>query len=289
MSWKSYLNEVTNKSKVIDIHTFNLSKLYSDFNRKYFDNKLPVVPVVLKKLKNYGGITQLRGIKQFGRIKSMSIDYIAISTFLETTEERLYGILVHEMCHVWVHMVDNVYNDRGGQHGLYFKDIFYTIQKKTPFTIPLNDDTVGLEISGNVKAKQLYVVLRTHLNVSTTNKKYSVMLFSKPIPNSDLVKLKTHYTYPTTEKLDYYNSNEKQLLKYTIKRKLTITISFQFIDDDLAELIKRNGKYLDSIHPSEEKDAINVKSKDLQRLMLKYAKEKDPVKKAGLLHNIKNF
>jgi len=70
---------------------------------------------------------------------------------------------------------------------------------------------------------------------------------------------------------------------------MTRTLGFQFIDDDLAELIKRNGKYLDSIHPSEEKDAINVKSKDLQRLMSKYAEEKDPVKKAGLLNNIKNF
>lgn len=289
MNWKKYLKESTDKSKIIDLHNYNLSNLYSEFNRKYFENKLPVVPVLLKKLKGYGGITQLRVFKRGRYITKVDIEYIAISTFIETTEERLFGILAHEMCHVWVHAVDNIHNDRGGQHGIYFTSIFDKIKNKTPFKVPLTDETVGLEISSNVKAKQLYVVLRTHLNVNIPNKKYSVIVFSNNIQTSDLLRLKTNYIWPKTETIGYYISNERQLLKHKIKRKYTSQLGFYYIPDELAELIKKNGKYLDSIHPSEEKEAINIKSNDLKRMMLKYSEEKDPKRKAQMLDIIKNF
>ena len=250
MSWKEYLQETTKKIDIIDLHTFNLSKLYSDFNRKYFENKLPTVPVIIKKLKRAGGVTQVTS-KRIGGVtvlSTMKINYVAISSFLETTKERLYGIMAHEMCHVWVHMVDNVFNDVGGQHGYHFKKILNTIQKRTKFNVPMTDDTKGLEISGNVKEKQLYTVLRTHIKTN----KYSVVLFNKALTVGDLDRLKENYVWPTSEKLEYYISKERQLLKFPIKRKLTRSISFQFIDKDLAEMIKKNGKYLDTIHPNED-------------------------------------
>ena len=250
MDWKTYLEEAVKRQDIIDIHTYNLSKLYTDFNRKYFENKLPNVPVIIKKLRRAGGVTQMSAKTIGGTVipSSMNINYVAISSFLETTKERLYGIMAHEMCHVWVHMVDNVFKDPGGMHGYHFKKILNTIQKRTPFNVPMTDDTAGLEISGNVKVKQLYVILRTHIKTS----KYSVMSFNKALDKGDLDRLKENFMWPVDEKLEYYISKEKQLLKFPIKRKLTRQVSFTVIDKDLAEMIKKNGKYLDTIHPNED-------------------------------------
>lgn len=260
MHWKEYLKEATKKPKVVDIHTYNLSKLYSDFNRKYFENKLSNIPVILKKLKNAGGITRVSA-KRIGRMvlpDSIKVQFIAISTFIETTEERLYGILAHEMCHAWVHMVDGIYKDYGGQHGLNFKRILNTVQKRTPFNVPMTDDTAGLEISGNVKSKQLYVVLRTDIKTN----KYYVMLFNKSLSIADLDRLKNNFTWPKDETLGYYNSKEKQLLRFPVKRKMTRSLQFNYIDKDLAELVKKTGKFIDAIHPTEETKKKNKNMED---------------------------
>ena len=75
-----------------------------------------------------------------------------MSSFIETTKERIYGIMMHEMIHVWVVYISR---DPYDSHGPKFTSKLKELRKKTPFDIPLTDNTEGLEVSTNVKTKTL--------------------------------------------------------------------------------------------------------------------------------------
>jgi predicted SprT family Zn-dependent metalloprotease len=115
----------------------DFKKKYNDFNKKYFDNKLPDDLEINFKLrrKNVFG-EALREIDPFTKeIKHLEIRLNSIIKNFD--EEYADGILLHEMIHIYQYITDT-YND-ANPHGFSFLKIRKEIMEKGSPYIPLRE------------------------------------------------------------------------------------------------------------------------------------------------------
>lgn len=237
MKFKDLINE----EEYVDIQKVNFKQMYDEFNRKYFENKLPNIPILIKPLKSFGG-----RVLVFGYPKSNKVGHIIglhMSSFLKSSLERYKAILAHEMIHVYVHSVLGIFQDEGDpSHGKHFKEKLRELNTKTPFKIPLGDelDDREEEVSDSVKRKKYYVVIRID-NTKQNDKKINI--FSKELNFDELEILRNIAFENKNVSFEYYVSDEKGLLTYKPSPKSVLYKSQWYsMDNGLYNTIKENGK-----------------------------------------------
>ena len=94
MNFKQYLNETF----LLEDQNYDLRKKYLEFNKKYFNNELPLDLSVLwmkRKSENVGGRTFPKGTRK----NIIGVEKIEINQNLNLTSNQLDNVLIHEMIH----------------------------------------------------------------------------------------------------------------------------------------------------------------------------------------------
>jgi len=97
-----------------------LKSKFDEFNRLFFDGKLPEIPVGLSRARSYLGICACkRRWAWFGRREYYDFR-IRISTRYELTAEEIEDTLIHEMIHyhIWLNRIKDT-----SAHGEVFRGI----------------------------------------------------------------------------------------------------------------------------------------------------------------------
>ena len=77
-----------------------IQKKFDDFNRQYFGNLLPPIPVKLSNAKTFlGKVCFRKERKLFSRKWHYSDFILSINTRIELPEEMVEDIILHEMVH----------------------------------------------------------------------------------------------------------------------------------------------------------------------------------------------
>ena len=85
-----------------------IQKKFDDFNRQYFGNLLPPIPVKLSNAKTFlGKVCFRKERKLFSRKWHYSDFILRINTRIELPEEMVEEIILHEMIHLYVNAVGN--------------------------------------------------------------------------------------------------------------------------------------------------------------------------------------
>jgi len=135
---------------------YNLDQKYRHFNHLLFGGALPTIPIKWSASMKKASGRVLYVPETFGyHVKPGSLR-MEISSLFQSTEERLDGIMVHEMIHVWFL---GVKNDGKESHGPAFKAKLAELQHHCHFTIPLSDDITDLEMSDSVRSSEVGVVV----------------------------------------------------------------------------------------------------------------------------------
>jgi len=114
----------------VNIGEYDLKKYYDDFNKKYFDDELPNIPVQYVNSKKFGGWVDATRNKKTNEI---SVNRLVISKFFKRDEDNFIQILLHEMIHVWL-LYNNILERK--QHGLAFKRKSREIEEISGVKIP---------------------------------------------------------------------------------------------------------------------------------------------------------
>jgi hypothetical protein len=134
---------------------YNLQGKYRYWNAKAFGGELPPIPIKWMRSKTMGGRVRATLSRSTGDI---TLKNMAISNYLVMDEERLDGIMLHEMVHVYVLGVLGL-AERSGGHGREFYKKMREVSSKTGIHVPVTEDITGLEISEDVPTKPIGVVL----------------------------------------------------------------------------------------------------------------------------------
>lgn len=226
----------TIKEDIVTRKTFNLQKEYDKYNRELFGGKLPKIPLKWVTNKGIGGKVVLTG--QRGRPETYKIKYLAMSDFLEEEEEGFRAQFLHELVHVYVDFVAQ-FGDPN-PHGHFFQHTCIEIGKKAGIQIPLkNDDITHKKVSSKIKAKTLLVVLiylngKQHgIQLFPKDKLDDVMYVYKEFPKEDWFKRKKVY-------LKLVMSNDKELMKYPVKRKVDGGLGGYEVSDEYFNALEKN-------------------------------------------------
>ena len=130
----------------------DLQGKYRFWNNKAFGGELPPVKMSWMKSRRSGGTT--KATRRGAVITPESID---ISSYLVTDEDKLDGILLHEMVHVHT-MVKNG-TDFGGAHGVFFGANLRDAESKAGRKIPVSDDLDNWEFSEDMPSKKFGVAI----------------------------------------------------------------------------------------------------------------------------------
>ena len=143
----------------IAIGDYSLESKYQHFNHSLFGGVLPTIPITWNpNLKTASGRVRARGVDPWG-FTGVHQDSIRmeISSLFKSSEDRLDGILVHEMIHVYFMAVKN---DGRENHGSNFMHMVSDLQHHVSFTIPISDDITNLNLSDGVRQFDVGVILR---------------------------------------------------------------------------------------------------------------------------------
>lgn len=170
------------------IPQYNLLQKYKMFNRQYFENKLPIIPLSWYPLKNEGG----KVMYKINRPSRTSYDNatlvpntlkLVMSYTYVKSEQQLDAILLHEMIHVYFVMIEKFNVD----HGPEFLNMAKQIGQKAGFEIPLTDKIVSTLAVDN---KEVLVLL----NAKKDNT-YNFALFSPNVLSTILPIIQTRHPY----------------------------------------------------------------------------------------------
>ena len=191
-----------------------LQKMFMDFNKRFFDDKLLDIPIQIVNTVN--GDSSLAGgffftdemVKQLKitepKFQQDYIDYMysehgipRIDLVQNVTDKGYYitaSILIHEMVHEWVAFVLKDSSMKYGGHGKAFRDKVDEINKKSndEFAVGYTEITsayVDLEDTdegyGQVESKTYYLLLNTNSkSITTTKVEYPPIFFDKEHFNS---------------------------------------------------------------------------------------------------------
>ena len=133
-----------------------LEQKYSEFNRLYFDSKLPTIPIRWGKLKYataHVGFTTI-GLKG-GAKRFHGGLHMVFSDKYDRPAETLFPVLLHEMIHVYiVAILDDIEDD----HGPVFKRLRGDLMARSGIDIPMTDRVKDFDLKRPVKP--VYVVLK---------------------------------------------------------------------------------------------------------------------------------
>lgn len=137
------------------VNDMNLaSRLYADYNTKYFGGKLPSgIEISEKSIKGSYAIASASVVrKKYERIRNIEpsnvqVKGIYFSNYYKLTEEQMKGILLHEMIHIYL-FSNGVIKTTGGPsgHGREFEEVRSKISSASGIKIPISEDVTGVEI-----------------------------------------------------------------------------------------------------------------------------------------------
>lgn len=218
-----------------------LMQWYKEFNKKYFERKLPIIPVEYAMLKGVGG--KAEATKQGNTIIPKRI---ILSTFFVETEDSKKSILLHEMIHIEMYTKGII--EKNGGHGPVFKSRLYElnqqVEKDIGVKIPISEEANYLSVSKDIKGKPVLVAV----NFTKEGKK-GIITFN---PNSQTKIINQLRNYPeewwrvTGSVYKFYISDNNQLAKFPMKRDFKKPIYYP-TTEDLVQDIEQNGKYVGEI------------------------------------------
>lgn len=137
---------------------YNIKEKFDFYNKTLFDNSIPNIPLSFKRMKGFGGVFKAK----VRRYKNGVVEYvdnsgsIVLSTNYVRNEEQYDGILIHEMIHAWMAIVEK---DPSEHHGPKFMRKLRELNKKTLFNIPKTEKVSELELSPDVPIRDVIVVV----------------------------------------------------------------------------------------------------------------------------------
>jgi hypothetical protein len=238
-----------------DVSLEKLNQWYEKFNRELFDGELPTVPIKLINSRIVGGQVKATINRATNEIKITNLE---ISNFFNSDDDRLKGILVHEMIHVYFLSI----NSNEG-HGYLFMRKLNDLQKKVDFTISLKDTVTDLDVGDHIKSK-LYDVMIIKMYDIESVPSYVISVMKKgflktseysfvrrngkiePVEKTSMDEL----IYKNDDRVIFHGceiyflqSNDKELFKFQVSSKLK-TIKYYKIDSTKAERIIKEGSML---------------------------------------------
>jgi SprT-like family len=143
----------------IELGDYSLENRYEHFNHLLFGGTLPKIPITwTKDLKHASGRVVARATDRWTQTPVPGTIRMEVNALFRSSEERLNGIMVHEMIHVYFFAIKN---DGRESHGAGFKAKLAELQPKCDFTIPLTDDVTELEVDSGVRMSDVGVILKT--------------------------------------------------------------------------------------------------------------------------------
>ncbi len=139
-----------------DIASYDLDKKYAEFNNAYFDGALPKIKLSFSnRLKNSSGQAIGKWKDKARNLVDMSTVEIRIAGALQKSEEKLDGILLHEMIHVYFFTIGMPQED----HGKNFLEKLKYISSISGKDIPLRDTFDNTEeLADHIKDKEYGVI-----------------------------------------------------------------------------------------------------------------------------------
>jgi len=192
---------------------------------------------------------------------------MVISSYYDRADlDSLYGIVVHEMVHVWQDINETNHKD---SHGYEFINKLKEIQKKVKFNIPLKDDG-GIGISDKIKVKKFDVMIFKHKNNSSSCCVFKNGLIEKPlreyldngIDSNEVEDIVYRYDHMVLNcSIIYYlKSDNKELLMFPTSMKLR-TAKFYSMDSKKVDEIIAGGDIILKLDMLKLKE-LSLKTKD---------------------------
>ncbi len=210
---------------------------YKEFNRLYFGNRLPLMPIGWGRMKNSGAAVVYSAIKRGGiRYPMVETMRVVFSTKYKRDAAALEPLLLHEMIHVYLLAIEQ---DAEDNHGPKFLDILARLRRESGVDIPLTDDTKGLELT-DATAKPVGVLLRRFQSGGSTKAVYA--MFSANVLRNKLDALPGMFTRRFHEKVEarivtssiWWEKSQRSRVQRTLSYK---TDYFILKPDELADLL----------------------------------------------------
>jgi hypothetical protein len=142
-SFKFFINE----NFLFDI---DINQLYQDFNKKYFNNELPVIPIKLTTMKRaYAQVV----------FKNGKPSYISISKVFDFSKDLLCYVLLHEMVHVYIGD-DSEYYHHGPKFNKKFNEVLElsgTPKRQNSIPIATNFKTKVFDVVAQREKDKYYI------------------------------------------------------------------------------------------------------------------------------------
>jgi hypothetical protein len=223
---------------------FDLKSKYRYWNSKGFGGELPSIPMKWVRSKRVGGYVSAT-VKYKSQIDrrlgtgEVTLKKLAVSNFLQMSEERFDEILLHEMIHVYVMGILGKAG-RGGGHGAYFLTKRREVMGKTGVNIPMTEDISGLDLAEDVPDKDVGVLLAKK-DGKTLMQVFNLNVLKRVYRNVADV-MEKHGYYPW---FAFIQSSERELQKYPEQRKYRR--GWYKIPDSLVNDIMRGGRILQEV------------------------------------------
>jgi len=244
---------------LISPETYKLQQKYDEFNRKFFNNELPKIPIRFAKLKTVGGEVKYTVVRPAGwvapnptlvrigkvdkyagaSVKNMTM---TISSMYMRDEESLDKILLHEMIHTYM-VVIGKFNE---SHGSNFIKVAKDISRKVGFEIPLVDNVSNLVLNDKTTKLVGGILLKK-------NNGYSVALINPNNLKDSLNNINERWAYfiknNYLEQVTVFTINSPiwtQIgVKFPIQRKPINKLDFYILNIEGAiEDLQKNGNIL---------------------------------------------
>lgn len=236
--YKEFINENINiKSNQV------LRDLYNKFNALYFNSELPdSLEIKWIASKKKGGVVHATYNPRTKHV--ISIVDLCISNYRPLTDDKLNGLMLHEMIHVYLFHV-NILTTSGldKTHGVEFESKRIELEKLSGFIIPLVEDS--MEIADHINEKTfdvLFYVVGGQILMSVFNKDYL-------LENKESVIKRFEYTLSQKRKLYsiakiiVIRSSERDLLNYKCKRSLN-NMTMYDINQNTLDMFMVSGELL---------------------------------------------
>lgn len=221
---------------------YRLLRNYQEFNKTYFNNELPDIPVKFAKLKKVAGVAKGTTNNYTGKTNP---DIIKITNFFNLSEQEIKETLLHEMIHVW-EMNNNIQLKGRNHHGKEFRAKAQEIMNKSNFSIKLSHDARHNQV--NSSEKMLNVLIGHYYN---SEKQSFIVVFQDGLLEND-----NHLVISRMLKADKKRKGEDfsylgiktnlpELQRFQIKRKVnTKQLKAYFVEDTLISELLTNGDNL---------------------------------------------
>lgn len=219
-----------------------LRDLYNKFNILYFNSELPdTLTIKWVRSKRCGGVVRCTYNSRTKTV--LSIEYLCISNYRPLTDEKLNGLMLHEMIHVFL-FHKNIVHTSGldKTHGIEFKEKLKELEQTSGIVIPLMEES--FDISDHIKSQNFdvlfYIVGKQIL--------MSIFKFGYLEENKEDVIKKFEYTLSQKRKTSTVSvialhSSERELLNYRCKRNIK-TMTMYDIEKEMFDRIKNNSEIL---------------------------------------------